>query len=354
MNGTAEFLIRHGLPVIFAVVFVEQMGLPLPAMPWLLAAGALSAVGKFNLALGFFATVIACLLADTIWFYLGRYRGSQVLGLLCRISLEPDSCVRWTQNVFTKYGLRGVLVAKFIPGMSTVAPPVAGMSKTGPGRFLFVDGIGSSLYAGCLLGFGYLFNRQIDQILAAIGRIGGSALTLLVAVIVLFIAYRFWQRQRLLHQLRMARITAAELREMLQTGQTPIIFDLRSNAAVEEDPVVIQGAIHVGTEEIESRLSELPKDRDIIVYCSCPNEVSSARLALRLKRKGFTRVRPLLGGIDAWREQKYPLEARNKQAGLLNTGVARNSEPGVLAITADVHLESVAINPLIPTNGENK
>jgi len=354
MNGTTEFLIRHGLPVIFAVVLVEQMGLPLPALPWLLAAGALSAVGKFNFALGLLVTVMACLVADATWFYLGRYRGNQVLGLLCRISLEPDSCVRRTQNVFTKYGLPGVLVAKFIPGMSTVAPPVAGMSKIGAGRFLIVDGIGSSLYAGCLLGLGYFFNRQIDQILGSFGRIGGSALTLLIAVAVLFIVYKFWQRQRLLHELRMARITASEVREMLKAGQTPLIFDLRSNAAVEEDPVVIQGAIHVGIEEIESRLSELPKDRDIVVYCSCPNEVSSARLALRLRRRGFTRVRPLLGGIDAWREQKYPLEARNKQAGLLNTGVARDSEPGVVAITANVHLESVTVNPLTPTNGENK
>ena len=352
MNGTTEFLIHHGLPLIFAVVLVEQMGLPLPALPWLLAAGALSAVGKFNLALGLLVTVVACLIADAMWFYLGRYRGNQVLRLLCRISLEPDSCVRRTQNVFTKYGLPGVLVAKFVPGMSTVAPPVAGMSKISAGRFLLVDGIGSALYAGCLLGFGYVFNRQIDQILSAVGRIGGSALTLLIALAALFIVYKIWQRQRLLHELRMARITASEVRDMLQSGQTPLIFDLRSNAAVEEDPLLIQGAVHLGVEEIESRLSQLPKDRDIIVYCACPNEVSSARLALRLKRKGFTRVRPLLGGIDAWREQKYPLEARNKQPGVLNASVVRDSPPGVLAISANVHLESVAISPLTPTNGK--
>ena len=354
MHGTTDFLIHHGLPLIFAVVFVEQMGLPLPALPWLLAAGALSAVGKFNFASGFLVTVIACLIADAIWFYLGRYRGNQVLGLLCRISLEPDSCVRRTQNVFSKYGLPGVLVAKFIPGMSTVAPPVAGMSQISAGRFLFVDGIGAALYGGGLLGLGYIFNRQIDQILAAFGRIGGSALSLLVVVAVLFIAYKFWQRQRLLHELRTARITASELREMLQAGQTPLIFDLRSHSAVEEDPVVIQGAVHLGVQEIESQLNQLPKDRDIIVYCSCPNEVSSARLALRLKRKGFTRVRPLLGGIDAWREQKYPVEAREKQPAVLNTSVVTDSRPGVLAISANMRLESVVIDPLAPTNVENE
>ena len=354
MHGTTDFLIRHGLPLVFAVVFVEQMGLPLPALPWLLAAGALSALGRFNFASGLLVTVIACLIADAIWFCLGRYRGNQVLGLLCRISLEPDSCVRRTQNVFTKYGLPGVLVAKFIPGMSTVAPPVAGMSQISAGRFLFVDGMGAALYGGCLLGVGYVFNRQIDQILAAFSRIGGSAVSLLLVVAVLFIGYKFWQRQRLLRELRMARITASEVREMLQAGQAPLIFDLRSSAAVEEDPVVIQGAVHVRMEEIESRLNQLPKDRDIIVYCSCPNEVSSARLALRLKRKGFTRVRPLLGGIDAWREQKYPLQASNTHAAILNADVERSSQLGVLAISANVHLESVAVNPLTPTNGETK
>lgn len=352
MHGTTEFLIRYGLPLVFAAVFVEQMGLPLPALPWLLAAGALSAAGKFNLALGLLVSVIACLLADAFWFYLGRYRGNQVLGLLCRISLEPDSCVRRTQNVFTKYGLPGVLVAKFVPGMSTVAPPVAGMSKVGAGRFLFVDGLGSALYAGCLLGFGYFFNRQIDQILAAVGRIGGSALSLLATLAALFIAYKFWQRQWLLHELRTARITASELREMLQAGQKPLIFDLRSNAAVEEDPVVIQGAVHLGVEEINTRLNQFPKDRDIIVYCSCPNEVSSARLALQLKRKGFTRVRPLLGGIDAWREQNYPLEARTPRVAHVNASTLKQAQSGGFGAT--MHLEPVEINPLTPTKGETE
>jgi membrane protein DedA with SNARE-associated domain/rhodanese-related sulfurtransferase len=323
MSGTSQFLINHGLPLVFAAVFVEQLGLPLPALPWLLAAGALSAIGKFNLLFGLGVTIVACLVADAIWFYLGRYRGHQVLGLLCRISLEPDSCVRRTQNVFTKYGLRGVLVSKFVPGMNTITPPLAGMSKIGIGQFLFVDGAGSLLYAACLFGIGYFFNHQIDQIVAAFARIGGSALSLLVGLGLLFIAYKYWQRQRLLHELRMARITVAELREMLDAGDTPVIFDLRSSAAVEEDPAMIQGAIHLTLEEVEARLDQFPKDREIIVYCSCPNEVSSARLAMRLQRKGFTRVRPLLGGIDAWRERNYPLV-------LTSAGSARLSEEPTL------------------------
>jgi membrane protein DedA with SNARE-associated domain/rhodanese-related sulfurtransferase len=347
MSQTSQFLIRHGLPLVFAAVFVEQMGLPLPALPWLLAAGALSAIGQFNLALGILATVVACLVADTIWFYLGRYRGNQVLGLLCRISLEPDSCVRRTQNVFTKYGLPGVLVAKFVPGMNTVAPPVAGMSGISAWRFLVVDGFGSLLYGGCLLGLGFFFNRQIDQIIAALARIGGSALTLLGGLVVLFIAYKYWQRQRLLNELRMARITTLELRQMLEAGNAPLIFDLRSQAAVEEDPALIQGAVHLSVEEIESRLSEFPKDRDIIVYCSCPNEVSSARLALRLQRKGFTRVRPLQGGLDAWKEQNFPMEVRRRSLSASSPAApVSNPNPSSIAVTT---LNSIEIDSQPPT-----
>jgi membrane protein DedA with SNARE-associated domain/rhodanese-related sulfurtransferase len=300
LTKTSEFLIRHGPLLVFAAVLVEQLGLPIPALPWLLAAGALSAIGKFNLLLGIVLTVIACLIADALWFYLGRYRGSQVLGFLCRISLEPDSCVRRTQNVFTRYGMRGVVAAKFVPGMGTVAPPLAGMSGIPAGRFFFFDGLGSLLYGSSVLCLGYLFSNQIEQIGSAFAQIGGSALSLLVGVVVLYVAYKYWQRQRLLRKLRMARITVEELRRKLDAGENPVILDLRSKAELERDPSLIQGAIHFALDEIEHQV--FPRDRDIILYCSCPNEITSARVALRLQRKGFTRVRPLLGGIDAWRE----------------------------------------------------
>ncbi len=310
MTGTPQFLIDHGLPLLFGAVFAEQIGLPLPVPPLLLAAGALSAAGQLHLLPALAATVAACLAADAFWFYLGRRRGSQVLGFLCRISLEPDSCVRRTQNVFTKYGLRGVLVAKFIPGMSTVAPPLAGMAGIGAARFLLVDGMGSLLYGGIFLGLGYCFTSQIGQILAAISQVGGSALTLLATLAVLYAAYKYWQRQRLLRELRMARITVRELRQKLDAGEDLVILDLRPTAALERDPSLIRGAIHLAMDDLELRHQDIPRDRDVIVYCSCPNEVSSARVALQLQRKGFTRVRPLLGGIDAWREHNYPLDQR--------------------------------------------
>ena len=148
MTDPTQFLVNHGAPIVFVAVFLEQMGLPLPVVPLLLAAGALSATGQFSLLFGLGITVLACLIADTFWFYLGRYRGHRVLGLLCRISLEPDSCVRRTQNVFTRYGLRGVVVAKFVPGLGTVAPPLAGMAGVKVSRFLLADGLGFGALRG--------------------------------------------------------------------------------------------------------------------------------------------------------------------------------------------------------------
>lgn len=307
-----QFLINHGASLLFGAVLVEQMGAPIPALPWLLAAGALAATGKISLLLAMGLTLVACLIADAFWFYLGRHRGNQVLGWLCRISLEPDSCVRRTQNVFTRYGLRGVVVAKFLPGLSTVAPPLAGMSGIGAGRFLLADGAGSLLYGACFILLGYFFSSQIQQIGAALASIGGSALGLMAALVAAYLGFKFWQRRRLLRELRMARITVDELRRKQEAGENLVILDLRSAAAVEQDPLLIQGAMHLTMDEIERRHHEIPRDRDIIVYCSCPNEVTAARVALLLQRKGFKRVRPLAGGIDAWRDRHYPMDPRGE------------------------------------------
>jgi membrane protein DedA with SNARE-associated domain/rhodanese-related sulfurtransferase len=310
MNETLEFLVRHGAVVLFAAVFVEQMGLPLPAAPWLLAAGALIGTGKMNWALALSAAASGSLLADMIWFYLGRHSGNRVLSLLCRISLEPDSCVRRTQDVFTRYGMRGVIVAKFIPGLSTLVPPLAGSSGVRAPRFFCFDAAGSLLYGGSFLLLGAMFHRQLDQVIAALASLGGGALGLVAGLAAIYIGYKFFRRHQLLRELRMARISVDELHQRQEAGEQPLILDLRSHAELEQNPGVIRGARHITMEEMEHRQHEIPRDRDIILYCSCPNEVSSAKMALRLHRSGIKRVRPLLGGIDAWRERKYPTEPR--------------------------------------------
>jgi len=309
MNEILEFLVRHGAIVLFAAAFVEQIGIPLPAAPWLLAAGALAATGKMNPLLALNAAAFGSLLADLIWFYLGRNYGNRVLGFLCRVSLEPDSCARRTHNLFTRYGMPGIVVAKFIPGLSTLAPPLAGNSGVSTRRFLFFDGLSSVMYEGCFIFAGVLFSSQLEQVFIALNGLGRSAFGVFVGAAVCYIGYKYYRRRRLLNDLRMAKITVDELHQKLEAGERPIILDLRSLAELEQNPTLIRGARHATADEIESeRQEEIPRDRDIILYCSCPNEVSSARAALQLRRKGIVRVRPLLGGIDAWRERNYPTE----------------------------------------------
>jgi membrane protein DedA with SNARE-associated domain/rhodanese-related sulfurtransferase len=310
MNETLEFLLRHGAAVLFVVVFVEQMGLPLPAAPWLLLAGASAVTGKLNWLAALGAATLGSVVADVIWFYLGRYRGQSVLRILCRISLEPDSCVRRTQDVFTRYGMRGVIVAKFIPGLSTLAPPLAGSSGVSASRFFFFDGLGSLLYAGSFILLGVLFGHQLEQIIAALATLGNGALGALIGLVALYAGYKYFRRRRLLNELRMARITVHELHQMLAADEKPVILDLRSHAELEQDASLIRGALHMTVDEVRLRHNEIPRDRDIILYCSCPNEVSSARIALLLRQRGILRVRPLLGGFDAWREHNYPTETR--------------------------------------------
>jgi membrane protein DedA with SNARE-associated domain/rhodanese-related sulfurtransferase len=301
MNEAVQILTRHGAPVVFVAVLLEQLGLPLPSIPWLLAAGALSATGQCSFATSVLVTLLACLMADGLWFYLGRYRGSKVLGLLCKISLEPDSCVRRTQNLFTKYGWRGIVLAKFVPGLSTVTPPLAGMSGMNAAQFFAVDGVGSLLYGGVFIVLGFFFANQLQQIGSAISGIGNSALCLVAGVAAAYIAYKYWQRRRLLDELRIARITVDDLRRMMDAGEQVAILDLRSNVEYANE-AGIDGAIHATMDDIKAGQVEIPRDREVIVYCSCPNEVTAARVALMLRRSGFSRVRPLLGGIDAWRQ----------------------------------------------------
>jgi membrane protein DedA with SNARE-associated domain len=268
MNETLEFVVRHGAALVFAAVFIEQLGVPLPATPWLLAAGALATTGEINWFTALSAATFGSILADAIWFYLGRSRGQRVLSFLCRISLEPDSCVRRTHGVFTRYGMRGVIMAKFIPGLSTLAPPLAGSTGVSASRFFFFDGLGSLLYAACFIILGILFSNQLEQLLAALASLGSGALGLVVALVALYLSYKYFQRRRLLKELRMARITVDELHQKLLTGENPVILDLRSLAEVERNPLLIRGALHIPMDELQARHHDLPQDRDIILYCS--------------------------------------------------------------------------------------
>jgi len=268
LSETLDFILRHGYSVLFAWMAAEQLGLPIPAFPLLLAAGALAGSQRLSLALILLVSVVASLLADTLWYELGRRRGVPVLNFLCRISLEPDSCVRKTEQMFGRYGVRSLVVAKFIPGLSTAAPPLAGIFGMRLPRFLLFAGVGALLYAGTFAGIGYLFSAQLETMAAMALRLGEWAVLLLGGGLAAYVLTKFWQRRRFLRVLRVARITPEELKERLDRGEEIVIVDLRHALDVDSEPHHIPGAIHLSPDDLDARHMEIPRDRDIVLYCT--------------------------------------------------------------------------------------
>jgi membrane protein DedA with SNARE-associated domain/rhodanese-related sulfurtransferase len=303
-------LIAHyGLLIVAVNVLLDQAGLPVPAVPTLILAGALAADGRVPLGSVFALSVLACLVADCSWYWIGERYGIRVLKLLCRVSLEPDSCVSQTQSRFERWGINSLLVAKFVPGLAIIAPPLAGAMRIGWPRFLALSTAGAALWVGAGLGAGLACKSQIDGLLAHLHDIGGIAGLLLVALLAAYVAVKWWQRSRFYRMLRMARISVTELYELIQAGAAPVIVDVRSSTARALEPHWIPGALHVPLAEVAARVKDLPRDRDIILYCSCPSEASAARVAKILMNHGFKRVRPLHGGLDAWVAAGYAVAA---------------------------------------------
>ena len=309
MNEISQFVSQYGGIMLFAIVFAEQVGLPIPAVPVLLAAGALAGAGQMDLIVALVLSLVACLAGDVVWYEVGRRRGRQALSLLCRISLEPDFCVRRTENFFTRYGIRALILAKFLPGLSTLAPAMAGLFGIRFSRFLGYDGLGAGLWALTFILPGYVFSNEIEAIAAQQSRAGMYFLVALGIGLVAYIAFKFAHRQWVLRELRMARITVDELKGMMDNGQEVFVLDLRGPLDHEADPYTIPGALRMTADELELRHGDIPRQSDIILFCACPNEATAAMMALMLRRRGIRKVRPLAGGLDAWRERDFPLEA---------------------------------------------
>jgi membrane protein DedA with SNARE-associated domain/rhodanese-related sulfurtransferase len=309
MNEVSTFVSQYGEILIFAVVLAEQIGLPLPAVPILLVAGALAGGGKIDLTGVIVLSVIACMAGDLFWYELGRRRGRRALNLLCRVSLEPDSCVRRTENFFTRHGVRSLILAKFIPGLSTLAPALAGLFRISMQRFLLYNGLGAVLWTLAFIIPGYLLSDHIERVAEEVERLGVWFAYVFGAGTVAYIMYKYIHRQHLLRELRIARITAEEVKQMMDNGHELLVVDLRGALDHEGDPYTIRGALRMTAEELEQRHHEIPRHKDVILFCACPNEATAAKMALMLRSKGITRVRPLAGGIDAWREKDFPLEA---------------------------------------------
>lgn len=291
---------QYGLLLVFLNVLVEQVGVPVPAVPTLMVAGAVAASGKLPLIGVVAVALLACLLGDLVWYWAGRRFGGGVMRTICRISLSPDSCVKQSELRFQRWRGQVLLVAKFIPGLSTVAPPLVGAMGLRLPAFLWMDGLGSLLWVGIAVALGQAFASQIDALLAALANAGTVAFEVVLGVLALYIAIKWWQRRRLLHTLRMARVTVAELNDSMSGTPAPIVVDVRSEAARVIDPRVIPGAVLADLAGVSEAVHGIPLDRELVIYCSCPNEVSAAKAAQLLIALGYHRVHPLLGGLDAW------------------------------------------------------
>jgi membrane protein DedA with SNARE-associated domain/rhodanese-related sulfurtransferase len=299
MNHLLDLLQYYGLAFVFLNVLALQAGFPVPAYPTLIVTGALAARGNYSLAALLATAVSASLVADLGWYSVGRSVGGPVLRTLCKISLSPDSCVRQTESIFTRWGARSLMVAKFIPGFASVATAMAGVLRVPLWRFVPADAIGATLWSGVAIALGYIFRNAIDDVLAVLQEMGKIGLVLIVLA---FAAYLFWkwlQRRRFIRQLVMDRISVDEVRRLMDAGSIGMVIDVRSPMA-QEITGRIPGAVSVDPQNMTFDLVAVEPQSEVVVYCACPNEATAVKVAKALKQHGFKRVRPLHGGIDAW------------------------------------------------------
>ncbi len=306
------FFVHYAYLIIFLWVLVEQIGIPIPSVPVLLTAGTLSATHRVSWLGITLSMLAACIIADTIWFALGRRYGNSVLKLLCRFSFEASTCVSKTEGYFTRRGAVTLLFAKFVPGLSTVAAPIAGQTGMTYTRFLAWDLAGSFIWGEAFILAGRFFGDLAKKSAPFFAWLGHFAIVIFVVMVLGFLAHRIWKQRKFLQQVRELRLEPSELKTMLDYAETnhtpaPFIVDLRHPLDYLPDPRVLPGALRIGPNELKQHSEIIPRDRDVILYCTCPSEETSAKRALQLHKMGVYRVRPLRGGFDGWKQAGYPL-----------------------------------------------
>ena len=307
-----EFFVGHAYAILFFWVLVEQLGLPVPSIPLLLTAGTLSATHRVSFPSAVCAVLAACILSDSAWYTLGRRYGGRVIRVLCKLSLEASTCVARTETYFTRRGAETLLFAKFVPGLSTVAAPIAGQTGMAYWRFLLYDLSGALLWSLSSLFAGFFFGDIAKRSQRFFGVLGHFAVAIFVVMVLGLMLQKVWKQRRFLAGVRAQRLEPSELLDMITMAETqgnipPYIVDLRHPLDYLPDPRVLPGAIRVSPAELTAQNAEIPRDRDVILYCTCPSEETSGKVALQLHKLGISRVRPLRGGFEGWRDAGYPL-----------------------------------------------
>jgi membrane protein DedA with SNARE-associated domain/rhodanese-related sulfurtransferase len=303
-----DFFIHHAYLILFGWIVAEQIGLPIPSVPLLLTAGTLTATHQVSLSLVLLSAVVACLISDSIWYFMGARYGGTIVRMVCKLSFESASCVRRTGDFFQRYGSRALLLAKFIPGLGAVAAPIAGQSKMPYATFITFDAAGALLWSLSATLVGRFFGDYLKHHPNALGQVGHSAGLLFILLLLGFFCYRIYRQRAFLRQIRGAKIEPEELKAMLDAGEDVYIIDLRHPLDYLPDPRRLPGAVLFKPDTLVAEGDRIPRDRDIVLYCTCPSDATSARTALRLRNLGIYRVRPLHGGYDGWKKLGYQLE----------------------------------------------
>jgi membrane protein DedA with SNARE-associated domain/rhodanese-related sulfurtransferase len=304
----AQAVERNAVPVVFLNVFLQQLGLPVPAVPTLLLAGSL-AVAPMALGKALAAAVVASVIADWIWYVAGRAFGYRVLSGLCRLSINPASCVNQTEARFVRWGLPSLVVAKFIPGFSTVAPPIAGAMRMSLAGFLLAAGIGACLWAGLAMGAGWLLRGAVPEVIATVDRNSVGAAFVVGLALATWRTWKLWQKVQFRKLSAVPHITPAELFAALEADEPPLLLDLRGAGMIAETGP-IPGAMAAEHDHLDHAVRDWPKDRPIVTLCACPQDAGAIQAARRLLQQGFMSVRPLKGGYEAWQVEA----ARNPRA----------------------------------------
>jgi len=303
-----DFFVHHAYLILFAWIAAEQIGLPLPSVPLLLTAGTLTATHQLNLLAIVISAVAACILSDSIWYFMGARYGGTIVRMVCKLSFESAACVRRTGDFFQRYGARALLLAKFVPGLGAVAAPIAGQSRMPYASFVSFDAAGALLWSLAAVLVGRFFGDVLKRHPEVLAEVGHSAGLLFVLLLISFFCYRIYRQRAFLRQIRGAKIEPEELKAKLDAGEDIYIIDLRHPLDYLPDPRRLPGAVLFKPDTLVADADRVPRDRDIVLYCTCPSDATSARTALRLRSLGIYRVRPLHGGYEAWKKLDYPLE----------------------------------------------
>jgi membrane protein DedA with SNARE-associated domain/rhodanese-related sulfurtransferase len=303
----SSFFIRHAYWILFLWVLLEQLGIPLPSTPILLTAGTLTATHHLSLPLVLAAAIAGSLVSDSAWYVLGKRYGGSMVRLLCRLSFESTVCVRKTEEYFAKRGPISLLIAKFVPGLGSVAAPIAGQTEMPYRLFVLYDAAGALLWTLTVVLGGRFFGVVLRQHPNALAWMGHSALALVALLFVALLVWRVVQQRMFMREMRMARIFPDELKAQIDRGEEVFIVDLRHPLDYLPDPRTLPGALLLSPEKLRQQTTLIPKNREVVLFCTCPSEAISAKAALELRKAGVSRVRPLYGGYDEWKKRGYPL-----------------------------------------------